>query len=144
MPTYASRDTSTGLIFENAVQMKKIGVELTKHKLYSFLKEQNVQWDEYISRKLLPDEAYFDRENNEVIIYEKKSQQTEGSADEKLQTCAFKILEYKKLFSAFHLNKISYIYVLSDWFKKPMYKDVLEYIKSVPGCDYIFASDIKN
>ena len=41
MPTYASRDTSTGLIFENAVQMKKIGVELTKHKLYSFLKEQN-------------------------------------------------------------------------------------------------------
>ena len=124
--------------------MKKTGIELTKHKLYSFLKDQNIQWDNFISRKLLPDEAYFDTKNNEVIIYEKKSQQTEGSADEKLQTCAFKILEYKKLFSTFHLNKISYIYILSDWFKKPMYKDVLEYIKSVPGCDYIFASDIKN
>lgn len=144
MVTHASRNTTTGLIFETQIQMKKTGIELTKHKLYSFLKDQNIQWDNFISRKLLPDEAYFDIKNNEVVIYEKKSQQTEGSADEKLQTCAFKILEYKKLFSTFHLNKISYIYILSDWFKKPMYKDVLEYIKSVPGCDYIFASDIKN
>lgn len=144
MVTHASRNTTTGLIFETQIQMKKTGIELTKHKLYSFLKDQNIQWDNFISRKLLPDEAYFDIKNNEVVIYEKKSQQTEGSADEKLQTCAFKILEYKKLFLTFHLNKISYIYILSDWFKKPMYKDVLEYIKSVPGCDYIFASDIKN
>ena len=73
MVTHASRNTTTGLIFETQIQMKKIGIELTKHKLYSFLKDRNIQWDNFISRKLLPDEAYFDTKNNEVIIYEKKS-----------------------------------------------------------------------
>ena len=63
MVTHASRNTTTGLIFETQTQMKKTGIELTKHKLYSFLKDQNIQWDNFISRKLLPDEAYFDTKN---------------------------------------------------------------------------------
>ena len=56
MVTHASRNTTTGLIFETQTQMKKTGIELTKHKLYSFLKDQNIQWDNFIYRKLLPDE----------------------------------------------------------------------------------------
>jgi len=33
--------------------------------------------------------------------------------------------------------EVEYIYILSDWFKNPRYKDVLDYIHSV-GCDYYF------
>jgi hypothetical protein len=33
--------------------------------------------------------------------------------------------------------KVEYIYILSDWFKHPAYKDTLDYIISV-GCHYYF------
>ena len=32
---------------------------------------------------------------------------------------------------------VEYIYLLDDWFRKPEYKDVLNYIQSV-DCDYYF------
>ncbi len=139
MATHASRDTTTGLLFEEKVQMEAVGENISKHALYRFLANRGVKWDDIISKKLLPDEAYFDETNNRVIIYEKKYQQTEGSADEKPQTCAFKIYEYRKLFAAMGVTDVSYIYIFNDWFQKPQYKDMLEYIKSVDGCDYIFA-----
>ena len=139
MATHASRDTSTGLLFEDRVQMKKIGKDLSKHALYRFLNDNGIDWKMLISKKLLPDEAYYDATNNRVVIYEKKYQQTAGSADEKPQTCAFKIHEFKKLFSALGIIDVSYIYVFNDWFKKPEYADMLDYIKSVDGCDYLFA-----
>ena len=75
---------------------------------------------------------------NQVIIYEKKFQQTNGSADEKPQTCAFKIYEYKKLFSSLGVKNVYYIYIFNDWFKKSEYKDMLDYINSVDGCSYTF------
>ena len=139
MATHASRDTSTGLIFEEKVQMQEKGINISKHALYRYLDSQNIDWSNFLSKKLLPDEAYYDEENKKVIIYEKKYQQTEGSADEKPQTCAFKIYEFKKLFAPLGITDVSYIYIFNDWFKKPQYKDMLEYIKSVDGCDYIFA-----
>ena len=107
--------------------------------MYRFLTSKGVNWNDYLSKKLLPDEAYYDEENNRVIIYEKKYQQTAGSADEKPQTCAFKIYQFRKLFAALGITDVSYIYIFNEWFKKPEYKDMLEYIKSVDGCDYIFA-----
>ena len=140
MATHASRDTTTGLSFEARTQMQAIGIDISKHNLYRFLSSRNIDWTKIISKKLLPDEAYFDAENNRVIIYEKKYQQTEGSADEKPQTCAFKIYEFRKLFAALGVTDVSYIYIFNDWFKKPQYKDMLEYIKSVDGCDYMFAN----
>ena len=37
-----------------------------------------------------------------------------------------------------HANiDVEYIYLLSEWFKKPAYKDVLDYIVSV-NCSYYF------
>lgn len=33
--------------------------------------------------------------------------------------------------------EVEYIYILSDWFRNPIYKDVLDYIISV-GCQYYF------
>lgn len=140
MATHASRDTTTGLLFEEKVHMEKIGENISKHSLYRFLTKQGVDWTKIISKKLLPDEAYYDAENNRVVIYEKKYQQTEGSADEKPQTCAFKIYEFRKLFAPLGITDVSYIYIFNDWFKKPQYKDMLDYIKSVDGCDYVFAN----
>ena len=54
-----------------------------------------------------------------------------------MQTCDFKLKQYKKLFSP--LNKeVCYSYLLDkDWFKNPRYKDTLDYIISV-GCKYYF------
>ena len=138
MATHASRDTTTGLLFEEKVRMEQIGEDISKHALYRFLKDKGVDWTDYLSKKLLPDEAYFDEENNRVVIYETKYQQTAGSADEKPQTCAFKIYQFRRLFAALGITDVQYIYIFNDWFKKPEYKDMLDYIKSIDGCDYIF------
>ena len=62
--------------------------------------------------------------------------QVGGSVDEKLQTCDFKRKQYQKLMSQVNID-VEYIYLLSDWFKNPKYKDVLDYIISM-RCHYYF------
>jgi hypothetical protein len=136
--THASRDTTTELLFEERVKIQESGINVTKHELYRYLKSKNIDYTTLISKKLLPDEAFVDVENSCLVIYEKKFQQTAGSADEKPQTCAFKIWEYRKIAAALGLKDVTYTYIFNEWFKKPEYKDMLEYIKSVDGCDYFF------
>lgn len=131
---YFARNTSTGLAWEEICQADKEGIDLSKHNLYRYLSQKQINWKELISKKLLPDEAYL--VNNELKVYEKKFQQTPGSVDEKLQTCAFKILQYKKIGRALGVQKVTYTYLLNNWFSRPEYKDVLNYIHSVDGCDY--------
>lgn len=139
--THATRNTTTGNIFEQKISMKRAGIDLTKHKLYKYLANQGIDYTKIISKKLLPDEAYFDTFTGEFYIYEKKFQQTPGSADEKPQTCAFKIWDFNKIGEAIGAKKVSYTYILNSWFSKPEYKDMLEYIRSVKGCDYIIVGD---
>lgn len=141
MTTHASRDTTTGLEFEKRVSCKKDGIDLTKYKLYKYLDSQGIDWTKIISRKLLPDEAYWNPITKELNVFEKKYQQTEGSADEKPQTCGFKIWEFSKIGKALGATKVTYTYVLSDWFKQPKYVDMLEYIASVPECGYMFMEE---
>ena len=141
MSTHASRDTSTGLNFEHQVIIhRQDGIDISKTKLKKFLNERGVSNPtDYLSWMFQPDEAYYLPETNEVIIYEKKFQQTSGSADEKLGACAWKIQEYKSVFAAAGISKVSYIYIFCDWFKQSRYEKLLKYIKSVDDCDYIFA-----
>lgn len=142
MSTNVTRDTTTGIIFENKISgLNKNGIDVTKYNLYSYMKSKGLKWEDYISRRLLPDEGYLDYENDELRIYEKKFQKTNGSADEKPQTCGFKILEFNKIAKALGVSKVTYTYLLSDWFKQPKYKDMLDYIKSVEGCDYYFCEE---
>ncbi len=141
MATHASRDTTTGLEFEKQVSCEKDGIDLTKYKLYKYLDSQGINWNELISRKLLPDEAYWNPVTKELNIFEKKFQQTEGSADEKPQTCGFKIWEFSKIGKALGATKVTYTYILSDWFNQPKYADMLEYIASIPGCSYMFVEE---
>lgn len=107
-----------------------------KHQLYTFLKENNVDWTKHISKKLLPDNCIYVILNNTAFILEVKHQEVAGSVDEKLQTCDFKKKEYIKLFSELNY-RVEYCYILDEWFKQPCYKDVLDYIISV-GCKYYF------
>lgn len=141
MATNASRNTTTGLTFEQQVSVHRAdGIDISKTKLKKFLKEHGVEDPtKYLSWMFQPDEAYYIPETNEVVIYEKKFQQTSGSADEKLGNCAWKINEYKECFAAAGINKVSYIYIFCDWFKQPRYEKLLKYIRSVDDCDYMFA-----
>ena len=161
--THASRDTTTGLRFEEQVHIGGKGIDLSQEKmrfyveklypnvLYSLSRINTCKRDKQLyeqgapyilSRELKPDEAYFDSEERTLTIYEKKTQNGGGSVDEKLQTCGFKIAQYRKV--AKYLNvppeNVYYTYILDKWFdseKVPKYRDALEYIKSVDGCDYI-------
>ncbi|CAK0775209.1 conserved hypothetical protein [Gammaproteobacteria bacterium] len=156
-------NTITGLDFESKVDfqvllgnvhgytMKKIehkaGVDVLfdnelvarcfrKYDFYKFLDEHQVDWKSILSKKLLPDDAMLVIPKNTLFIIEVKYQQVAGSVDEKLQTCDFKRKQYLRLISPLGMQ-VEYIYVLNDWFKKPEYKDVLNYIHSV-NCHYKF------
>ncbi len=107
-----------------------------KMAFYSYLEEKGVAWRKLITKRLLPDDALLVIVRETLFIIEVKYQQVAGSVDEKLQTCDFKRKQYLKLVTPLGL-RVEYVYVLSDWFKDPSYKDVLEYIQSV-NCNYHF------
>jgi len=121
-----------GVFFEG----KLVARCFRKHDFYRFLEESKVNWQKMLSKKLLPDDAMLVIVRETLFIIEVKYQQVTGSVDEKLQTCDFKRKQYLKLVSPLEL-KVEYVYVLNDWFKKPEYKDVLDYIHSV-NCHYKF------
>lgn len=107
-----------------------------KNALYTFLKENNVDYSKVLSKKLLPDEAIYVYSQKKLYVVELKFQKVAGSVDEKLQTCDFKKKQYQRLMSKMK-SKVEYIYVLNDWFSKKEYKDVLNYVESV-GCQRHF------
>lgn len=114
------------------------GYILQKHDLYRhFLQMHRVDWSEILSKKLLPDDAYFSLPHQTLVVIEKKFQQVAGSVDEKLQTCGFKKKQYERLCSKIAGVRVEYAYVLNDWFKDKAYRDVLNYIEEV-GCRYYF------
>lgn len=150
-------NTRTGIVFEGRVDLIKRFEDLEdyevkhnlifykdeevaryfkKRSLYRFLDEQGVDYKNYISKRLEPDNALYVIKDNTIYIIEVKFQHVGGSVDEKLQTCDFKKKQYQKLFSSLNYE-VEYIYLLSDWFKKPEYKDVRDYIISV-GCRFYF------
>lgn len=150
-------NTKTGLLFEKRVNLlsllkskkgysvngnsilykgKEIAKSFKKNTLYKYLESKKLDYKKYISKKLLPDEAVYVIVNNTLFIVEIKFQKVAGSVDEKLQTCDFKRKQYAKLMAPLNIE-VEYIYILNDWFRKPEYKDVLDYVISV-GCQYYF------
>lgn len=126
-------------VMDNTVfyQDKEVAQIFKKYELYSkFLEPHGVDWRNCISSQLLPDNGIYVIINNTVFIIEVKTQHSKGSIDEKLQTCDFKKKQYQKLFFPINIE-VQYVYVLDEWFRKPKYKDVLDYVISV-GCQYYF------
>ena len=116
---------------------EEVALSFKKGGLYKYLETKGINYKNYISAQLLPDDAIYVLINNTFYILEIKFQQTSGSTDEKLQTCDFKIKQYRKLLATLNVE-VEFIYILSDWFKKPRYKDVLDYVISIKGCYYYF------
>lgn len=150
-------NTKTGLVFEGKTDLttflnsqngysvtdgnvyfnsKLVARIFKKHSFYKYLEAEGVNWKTIVSKKLLPDDSIYVIINNTLFIIECKFQQVAGSVDEKLQTCDFKKKQYQKLLSQLNIE-VEYVYLLSDWFKKPEYQDVLDYIISV-RCSYYF------
>lgn len=117
-------------------ESKEVAKSFKKYGLYRYLESRGIDYRKYISKRLIPDEAIYVIRNNTLFVIEMKFQKVSGSVDEKLQTCDFKKKQYKKLMAPLNIE-VEYIYILSDWFKKPEYKDTLDYIISV-GCQYYF------
>lgn len=155
---FGGGNTQTGLVFEGTADLETllngmkgyhvdknshvfyekecVGYIFKKFDFYKYLEENNVDWKSIISKRLLPDDSIYVLLNNVFYVIECKYQQVEGSVDEKLQTCDFKKKQYMKLLAKLNIQ-VEYIYILNDWFRKPKYQDVLDYIQSV-GCDYYF------
>lgn len=116
---------------------KEVGRLCPKAKLYDeLLRPKNINPRTLVSKLLLPDEAVLSLRDLTVHILEKKFQQVSGSVDEKLQTCDFKLRQYRRLLAPLNL-KVTYSYVLNDWFSKKEYEDTLAYVKHV-GARYYF------
>lgn len=150
-------NTATGLIYEGKVDLatflskqkdyeikgmdvcykgKIVAKTFKKYQFYKFLENNGINWEDYISCRLLPDNCIYVIIKNTLYIIEVKSQVVAGSVDEKLQTCDFKKKQYQKLLSKLNIE-VEYVYILSDWFRDKRYKDVLDYIHSV-RCQYYF------
>lgn len=115
---------------------KEVAKSFKKNSLYKFLHTKGVDYTKILSKRLLPDEAIYVIINNTLFIIEVKFQKVAGSVDEKLQTCDYKRKQYAKLMAPLNIE-VEYIYILNSWFRKPAYKDTLDYIISV-GCQYYF------
>lgn len=112
-----------------------VAESFSKHRLYrDFLLPKKVDYKDYVSSKLLPDDAFIIRDT--CYIIEKKYQQSHGSVDEKLQTFQFKMEQYQKLFLPLCM-KVEFYYLINDWFDAPKYKDILAYIEN-NGARYFF------
>jgi len=126
-------EVKDGVVYYNGAE---VALSLKKNDLYKYLSKRGVDYKKIISKKLLPDQALYVIINNTLFVIEVKFQKVAGSVDEKLQTCDFKRKQYAKLLAPLNIE-VEYIYILCDWFRKPEYKDVLDYIISV-GCQYYF------
>lgn len=116
---------------------KRVATLYQKNALYkNLLGPRGVNSDRILSKKLLPDDAILVYPNKTLYIIEKKFQHSAGSVDEKLQTCDFKKKQYEKLMAPLKY-KVEYCYFLCEWFERPEYRDVKDYILSV-GCHYFF------
>lgn len=116
---------------------EKVVAELYRQSTFeSFLGKLSINQKKVLSSRLIPDDVLYVYKNRTLYILEYKFQKVSGSTDEKLQTCDFKLRQYKKLFKDTDIT-VKYVYVLNDWFKHPKYKDNLEYIEEV-GCHYFF------
>lgn len=114
-----------------------IGILLKKYGLYRFLDSKGINYKDYLSKRLLPDNALINLKNNTFYIIEVKFQAKPGSTDEKLQTCHYKLNQYRKLLSKLNYN-VEFSYILNDWFSNPGYRDTLGYVEEA-GCRYYFS-----
>ena len=135
---YDLRPSSNRTGYEILFNKQLLAYCFKKQELYRFLAQEPycIDWREHLSKRLEPDNALFVIVRDTLFIIEIKFQQVSGSVDEKLQTCDFKRKQYSKLVRSLNW-RVEYVYVLNDWFRKPEYRDTLDYIHAM-NCHYLF------
>lgn len=161
-------NTLSGAYFEQIAQGKAPGIPLHKKALGQYYREKTgkyyslslirpgtkngVPYDKVeralkfsgqycLTKALEPDEAYLDYDTSTLTIFEKKFQNKDGSTDEKIQTGAFKISQYRKVAQDLGIQNVRLVYILSSFFDNPYYEDALQYIRATPDCDYYFVNE---
>jgi hypothetical protein len=81
-----------------------------------------------LSKNLLPDMAFFDYETRTIVIVEMKTQTSEGSVDEKLETVHFKRRQYLKFAKEIDFKDVKFNWALDSKFAESRYDDVKEYL----------------
>ncbi len=109
---------------------------MRKRGLYRFLRRKNVDYLDYMSNMMEPDECAYFPASNHFLIVEKKWQEKSGSVDEKLAACDFKLRRYRRLFSSIGAG-VTMVYLLNDYFKQDKYRDVINYMTE-SGCEVHF------
>jgi hypothetical protein len=120
---------SNGLAFEEETNFKKFLIEkgfqdYSKSSFKYFLIDNKYECS-LIDGCKSPDECYIDETNKHIIIIEKKFQNRSGSVCEKIQTAPFKKKYFENLIPDY---KITYAYVLSEWFMENC-SDVVNFLK---------------
>lgn len=153
--------TEHGKAFEDSHSLEEVlfknGYVVTKGKVFlegkyvgtiskqggfykSFLKVKTTDIKKEFGRSLRPDTAFYNANNKTLYIIEKKFQATNGSVDEKIQTCEFKLRYYNRIawkYKEDEIKHVRYFYLLSKFFDKKEYTEVLHFIQD-KGCDYYF------
>lgn len=115
-------------VIEKSTNVKK-GKLASKNDFYLYLEKKHVLWNDIVSKKYLPDEAFFNFKKKILYIVEKKYQDGFGSVDEKLQTFPFKKERYEDLVKSLKYS-VSFYFLGNDYFNKSTFGDVWEYFET--------------
>ena len=141
-----SRNTTTGKIFENHVCKDVIPnkdtnlLDLSKDNLYRHMRSNGIDWKKVVSETKKPDKAVFNLKTKVFDVYEIKFQKRGGSADEKIAEGPYFLEYYTKIGKLLGASEVRFHYILSPWFRKKKYSDVLDYITR-HGCSYVILDD---
>ena len=96
------------------------------------LNKFGISMSDIFSKNMRPDSLVYNPKSKEITVIEMKYQNSNGSVDEKLQTCVFKKWQYLRLFESVDCE-IKYWYLANEWYFKDEYKDLRRFIY-MNGC----------
>lgn len=111
-----------------------VGQIFKKHAFYKFLESRGIKWQDFISKKLLPDDSIYVIINNTFFIIECRFD--DEIKDNELLLYDFKKKQYTRLLSMLNM-KVVYLYLLNDTYRNAEFNDALNYIHSM-NCEYYF------
>lgn len=111
-----------------------VGQIFKKHAFYKFLESRSIKWQDYISKRLLPDDSIYVIINNTFFVIECRFD--DDTKYDELLLCDFKKKQYRKLLSRLNM-KVIYVYLLGDIYKNFELNDALNYIHLM-DCEYYF------
>ena len=93
-----------------------------------------VDWSYFISERTLPITDTLFSAGSTLYVIQNTIGQSVSNVEVKLQGCDFRKKQYQKLLSRVNIS-VEYIILLDEKFKKPQYRDILNYVID-SGCRY--------